>query len=39
MNQNFNKLDKLMETGDGSISRKDALANGVPQSLSLGMSA
>lgn len=30
MNQNFNKLDKLMETGDGSISRKDALANGVP---------
>lgn len=30
MNQNFNELDKLMETGDGSISRKDALANGVP---------
>lgn len=30
MNQNFNKLDKLMEIGDGSISRKDALANGVP---------
>ena len=30
MNQNFNKLDKLMETGDGSISRKEALANGVP---------
>lgn len=30
MNQNFNKLDKLMEIGDGSISRKDALANDVP---------
>ena len=30
MNQNFNKLNNLMETGDGSISRKDALANGVP---------
>ena len=30
MNQNFRKLSKMMETGDGSISRKDALANGVP---------
>ena len=30
MNQNHEMLERMMETGDGSISRKDALANGVP---------
>ncbi len=30
MNQNYNMLARLMEAGDGSISRKDAIANGVP---------
>lgn len=30
MNQNYEKLERMMGTGDGSISRKDALANGVP---------
>ena len=30
MNQNNEMLERMMETGDGSISRKDALANGVP---------
>ena len=30
MNQNYEKLERMMEAGDGSISRKDALANGVP---------
>lgn len=30
MNQNQKMLERMMETGDGSISRKDALANGVP---------
>lgn len=30
MNQNNETLERMMETGDGSISRKDALANGVP---------
>ncbi len=30
MNQNYETLERMMETGDGSISRKDAIANGVP---------
>ena len=30
MNQNYNILERMIETGDGSISRKDAVANGVP---------
>ena len=30
MNQNYETLEKMMETGDGSVSRKDAIANGVP---------
>ena len=30
MNRNYNILEKMIETGDGSISRKDAIANGVP---------
>lgn len=30
MNQNQKMLERIMETGNGSISRKDALANGVP---------
>ncbi len=30
MNQNYNMLTRMMEAGDGSISRKDAIANGVP---------
>ena len=30
MNQNYSTLEKMIVTGDGSISRKDALANGVP---------
>ena len=30
MNQNQKMLERMMGTGDGSISRKDALANGVP---------
>ena len=30
MNQSYETLEKMMETGDGSISRKDAIANGVP---------
>lgn len=30
MNQNQKMLERMVETGDGSISRKDALANGVP---------
>lgn len=30
MNQNYNTLKKMIESGDGSISRKDAIANGVP---------
>lgn len=29
MNQNYNILEKMVEIGDGSISRKDAIANGV----------
>ena len=30
MNQNYETLERMMETGDGSVSRKDAIANGVP---------
>lgn len=30
MNQNYKTLAKMMEAGDGSISRKDAMANGIP---------
>lgn len=30
MNQSYETLEKMMETGDGSLSRKDAVANGVP---------
>ncbi len=30
MNQNYETLERMMETGDGSLSRKDAVANGVP---------
>ncbi len=30
MNQNYNTLIKIIESGDGSISRKDAMANGIP---------
>lgn len=30
MNRNYNILEKMIETGDGSISRKAAIANGVP---------
>jgi hypothetical protein len=30
MNQNYNMLARMMEAGDGSVSRKDAIANGVP---------
>ncbi len=30
MNQNYNMLARMMKAGDGSISRKDAVANGVP---------
>ena len=30
MNQNYNTLKKMIESGDGSISRKDAIANGIP---------
>ncbi len=30
MNQNYETLEMMMETGDGSISRKDAIANGIP---------
>ena len=29
MNQNYETLERMMETGDGSVSRKDAIANGV----------
>ena len=29
MNQNQKMLERMMETRDGSISRQDALANGV----------
>lgn len=30
MNQNYETLERMIETGDGSISRKDAIANGIP---------
>ncbi len=30
MNQNYSKLIAMAENGDGSISRKEAIANGVP---------
>ena len=30
MNQNYNILEKMIGTGDGSVSRKEAIANGVP---------
>lgn len=30
MNQNYNILEKMIGTGDGSVSRKDAIAKGVP---------
>lgn len=30
MNRNYNILEKMIETGDGSISRKDAIADGIP---------
>lgn len=30
MNQNYETLERMMETGDGSISRKEAIAEGIP---------
>lgn len=30
MNQNYKILEKMIESGDGNLSRKDAIANGVP---------
>ena len=30
MNQNYETLERMMETGDGSVSRKEAIANGIP---------
>ncbi len=30
MNRNYETLERMIENGDGSISRKDAIANGVP---------